>query len=81
MTGTAGAVTYTIQYEIDGGKLVQATVYVPPVVKDADGIAAAIQPDPEVTQFISDDGDVTGATALKTSFVMMASLVATLMLS
>lgn len=58
---TTGSITYTIQYEIDDGKLVQATVYVPPLVKDSDGAAAAVQPDPQVTQFISDDGDVTGA--------------------
>jgi hypothetical protein len=58
---TTGSITYTIQYEIDDGKLVQATVYVPPVVKDSDGTAAAVQPDPTITQFISDDGTVTGA--------------------
>lgn len=80
-TDSNGALVYTVQYEVENNDVVQATIYQPPVVLDADGVAAATQPDPEVTQFINTDGTVTGAMGLKMSFVMMATAIATVMLS
>lgn len=78
-----GAKTYTVQFEIDGDKIVQATVYVPPTVLKPDGTAEATQADPEITQFIADDGTVVnGAWGLKATYgLMLASMVATVAMS
>jgi len=62
---------------------VQATVVQKADTVDANGDTVSSQDDPEITQFISDDGTVIdGAMGLRATYTMMiASLIATVALS
>jgi len=71
---------YTIQYKTATG-VVQATVYVPILKQKVGETVKSVSQDPEVTQFVDEQGKVTGAYKLGTSLMMMASLVASVMLA
>lgn len=77
-------IIYTIQYLTADGT-VQATVYVGAVKRTVqEGTESSIKTvnlEPQVTQFVDEDGLVTGAYKLGASIMMMASLVATVMLA
>jgi len=77
-------VVYTIQYQVKTGT-VQATVYVPAVMNTvgsgSDKQVKKVSQAPEVTQFVDEKGEVTGAYKLGASIMMIASLVASVALA
>ena len=77
-------IVYTIQYLTADGT-VQATVYVGAVKRTVqEGSSSSVKTvalEPQVTQFVDEEGLVTGAYRLGASIMMMASLVATVMLA
>lgn len=79
-TQVVDGIIYTIQYQTSEG-IVQATVYVPAVKRTVEGTVKVVHEGPEVTQFVDVDGTVTGAGKLTASLMMVASLIATVMLS